>query len=99
MKHKIGSLVGVLLGSLMACQSTGILQGHSQEQAFRERYVQQPFYTAMFIHPYRYNEDYLIDLTHTVAELETETPRASVGVPLGTTLSICALILLNCHLI
>jgi len=90
-KHKIGSLLSVLLGSLMACQSTGILQGHSQEQAFRERYVQQPFYTAMFIHPYRYNEDYLIDLTHTVAELETETPRASVGVPLGSPITVVGL--------
>ena len=75
----------------MACQSTGILQGHSQEQTFRERYVQQPFYTAMFIHPYRYNEDYLIDLTHTVAELETETPRASVGVPLGSPVTVVGL--------
>ena len=79
MKHKIGGLCGVLLWTLMACQSPGILRGSSQEQAFRERYVQKPFYTAVFIHPYRYNEDYLIDLTGTIAELDTETPRAPVA--------------------
>ena len=83
MKHKIGSLLGVLLWTLMACQSTGILRGSSQEHAFQERYVQKPFYTAMFIHPYLYNEDFLIDLTGTVAELDAETPTllAPVAVP------------------
>jgi hypothetical protein len=90
-KHKIGSLLGILLWSLMACQSTSILRGSSQEQAFRERYVQKPFYTAMFIHPYRYNEDYLIDLTGTIADLETETPRASVAIPLGSPITIVGL--------
>ena len=82
MKHKMGGLLSVLLWTLTACQSTSILRGSSQEQAFRERYVQKPFYTAVFIHPYRYNEDYLIDLTGTVAELDTETPRAPVTVRL-----------------
>ena len=91
MKHKMGVLLGVLLWSLMACQSSSIFQGRSQEWAFRERYIQKPFYTAIFIHPYRYNEDYLIDLTHTVAELETETPRASVGVPLGSPITVVGL--------
>jgi hypothetical protein len=90
-KHKIGSLLGVLLWTLMACQSTGILQGSRHEQAFRERYVQKPFYTAVFIHPYLYNEDYLIDLTGTVAELDTETPRAPVAVPLGSPITIVGL--------
>ena len=91
MKHKMGGLIGVLLWILMACQGTGILQGSSQERAFRERYVQKPFYTAVFIHPYRYNEDYLIDLTGTVAELDTETPRAPVAVPLGSPVTIVGL--------
>jgi hypothetical protein len=90
-KHKIGVLLGVLLWSLMACQSSSIFQGRSQEWAFRERYIQQPFYTAIFIHPYRYNEDYLIDLTGTIAELETETPRASVAIPLGSPITIVGL--------
>jgi hypothetical protein len=92
-KHKMGGLLGLLLWTLMACQSTGILRGSSQEQAFRERYVQKPFYTAVFIHPYRYNEDYLIDLTGTVAELDTETPtlRAPVAVPLGSPITIVGL--------
>jgi hypothetical protein len=89
--HKIACLVSVLLWALMACQSTGILQGSKHEQAFRERYVQKPFYTAVFIHPYLYNEDYLIDLTGTVAELDTETPRAAVAIPLGSPITIVGL--------
>ena len=93
MKHKIGGLLSILLWTLMACQSSTILRGSSQEQAFRERYVQKPFYTAVFIHPYLYNEDYLIDLTGTVAELDAETPtlRAPVAVPLGSPISIVGL--------
>jgi hypothetical protein len=91
MQHKIGVLLGVLLWTLTACQSTGILLGSSQEQAFRERYVQKPFYTAVFIHPYRYNEDYLIDLTDTIAELDTVTPRAPVAIPLGSPITVVGL--------
>jgi hypothetical protein len=87
-KNKIGSLLGVLLWTLMACQSTGILRESSQERAFRERYVQKPFYTAVFIQPYRDNEDYLIDLTGTVAERATETPRAPVAIPLGSPITV-----------
>lgn len=90
-KHKIGFLVGVLLWILMACRSTGILQGSSQEHAFRERYAQGPFYTAMLIHPYRYNEEYLIDLTGTVAELESEMLRVPMVVPLGSPITIIGL--------
>ena len=93
MKHKIGGLLSILLWTLMACQSSSILRGSSQEQAFRERYVQKPFYTAVFIHPHLYNEDYLIDLTGTVAELDAETPalRAPVAVPLGSSITIVGL--------
>lgn len=91
MKHKIGILLGVLLWTLMACQTTGILYGSSQERAFRERYVQKPFYTAVFIHPYRYNEDYLIDLTGTIAERDTEAPRAPVAIPLGSPITVVGL--------
>jgi hypothetical protein len=90
-KYKIGGLVSVLLWTLMACQSTSILQGSSQEQAFREHYVQKPFYTAVFIHPYRYHDGYLLDLTSTIAELEAETPRAPVAVPLGSPITIVGL--------
>jgi hypothetical protein len=90
-KYKIGGLVSVLLWTLMACQSTRILQGSSQEQAFREHYVQKPFYTAMFIHPYHYHDGYLLDLTSTIAELDTETPRAPVAVPLGSPITIVGL--------
>ena len=91
MTHKIGALLSVLLWTLMACQSTGILRESSQERAFRERYVQKPFYTAVFIHPYRYHEDYLLDLTNTIAELDTETPRAPVAIPLGSPITVVGL--------
>jgi len=90
-KYKIEYLVGMLLCILTGCQSTGILQGSSQERAFRERYVQKPFYTAVAIHPYRYNEEYLIDLTGTVAESDAEPPRAPVAVTLGSPMTIVGL--------
>jgi hypothetical protein len=53
--------------------------------------VQKPFYTAVFIQPYRDNEDYLLDLTGTVAERETETPRAPVVIPLGSPITVVGL--------
>ena len=88
MKPKIACLASVLLGTLLACRSSGIFQSSSEERGFRERYLQKPFYTATLLHPYRYNEDYLIDLTGTVAELATETPRATVIVPLGSPITV-----------
>ena len=88
MKHKIACLLGMLLWTLMACTSSGIFQGRSQERAFQERYIHQPFYTAVFINPYRYNEDYLIDLTGAIAALDSATPRAPVTVPLGCPITV-----------
>jgi hypothetical protein len=76
---------------LMACRSTGILQSGRQEQAFRERYVDQPFYTAMLIQPYQYNDEYLIDLTGKVAEVDAEVLRAPVVVPLGSPITLVGL--------
>jgi len=43
------------------------------------------------LHPYRYNEDYLIDLTGAMAELDTETLRAPVVVPLGSPITVVGL--------
>ena len=91
MQHKITCLVSMLLWTLMACHSSNIFRDSSEERVFRERYLQKPFYTATLLHPYRYNEDYLIDLTSTVADLETETPRASVAIPLGSPITIVGL--------
>ncbi len=91
MKHKIACLVSVLLWTLIACRGSSILQGGRHEQAFRERYVQKPFYTATLLHPYRYNEGYLIDLTGAMAELDTETLRAPVVVPLGSPITVVGL--------
>jgi hypothetical protein len=90
-KHKIACLVSVLLWTLIACRSSGIFQGSSEERVFRERYLRKPFYTATLLHPYRYNDDYLIDLTGTVAELDTETLRAPVVVPLGSPITVVGL--------
>ena len=88
MKHKITYLVSVLLWTLMACHISSIFQGSNDERLFRERYLQKPFYTATLLHPYHYNEDYLIDLTGTVAELDTATLRAPVVVPLGSPITV-----------
>ena len=90
-KQKLGCLIGMLLCTLIACRSSGILQGSSQERAFWERYVEKPFYTAMVIQPYQHNEDYLIDLTGSMADVEAETLRAAVIVPLGTPITIIGL--------
>jgi len=84
-------LVGTLLILLTACQSSGILQGRSHERAFRERYLQRSFYTAMFIQPYRYNEDYLVDLAGKMSEAEADVPRAAVFVPVGTPITVVGL--------
>ena len=91
MKHKITCLVCMLLWTLMACRSSSIFQDSGAERVFRERYLQKPFYTATLLHPYRYNEDYLVDLTGTVAELDTETLRAPVVVPLGSPITVVGL--------
>jgi len=90
-RQKLGGLIGVLLCTLIACRSAGILQGGSQERAFRERYVEKPFYTAMLIQPYRYDEEYVIDLTGSLADVEADTLRAPVMVPLGTPITIVGL--------
>ena len=97
--QKLGGLIGVLLCTLIACRSVGILQGSGQERVFREHYVEKSFYTAMVIQPYRYNEEYLIDLTGSMADVEAETLRAataetlrtSMMVPLGTPITIIRL--------
>ena len=91
MRQKLGCLIGVLLYALIACHSVGILQGGSQVRAFRERYVEKPFYTSMVIQPYRYDEEYLIDLTGSLADIEADTLRAPVIVPLGTPITIVGL--------
>src|SRR5215471_12573431 len=91
MRRKLGCLIGVLLYALIACHSSGILQGGSQVRAFREHYVDQPFYTAMVIQPYRYNTEYLIDLTGSMADLDAGALRAPVVVPLGTPITIVGL--------
>jgi hypothetical protein len=81
-----------LLCSLAACRSHNtILRSTSEEQAFHQRYLNKPFYTAIVLRPYDYGEAYLIDLTGEIAEAPSETPRASITVPLGTPVAITGL--------
>ncbi len=91
MQRQFGFLGGMLLWTMVACQSSAIFQASRHEQAFRERYVDYPFYTAILLHPYRYNAEYLVDLTGTVAERESETVRAPVVVPVGTHIRVTGL--------
>ncbi len=92
MRRQFGLLV-CTLWLIFSCRSLdGIFQSTSQEASFRELYIDKPFYTAMVIHPYRYNNDaYLVDLTGQVLELAYETTRASVVVPLGTPIRLVGL--------
>jgi hypothetical protein len=43
------------------------------------------------MYPYRDNEEYLIDLTGTVAESDAKMPRAPIAVPLGSPMTIVGL--------
>ena len=81
-----------LLCGLAACRShTTILRSTLEDQAFHQRYVNKPFYTAMVLRPYDYGDAYLVDLTGEIAEAPYETPRASMTVPLGTPVTITGL--------
>lgn len=83
MKRIIG-LLGVMMWVLSACRSPGILQNVKQADMFRERYINKPFYTAMVLRPYRYEDEYLIDLTGKITETDFEMFRVPLTVPLGT---------------
>jgi hypothetical protein len=79
--------LGVVWG-LTACHIGDLLRNDAQERAFRERYVDRPFYTAMVLRPYPYQSGYLVDLSERFAEEEYATPHTSFTVPLGTPLTI-----------
>jgi hypothetical protein len=85
-------LLGILvLCTLASCRTSTILNSASQENAFRERYIGKPFYTAIVLRPYERGDAYLIDLTGTLAEATEQTPRASLIIPLGTPITVTAL--------
>jgi hypothetical protein len=67
------------------------LRSASQEKAFQQQYVNKPFYTAIVLRPYKYQDGYLIDLTGEIAAAPYETPRATITIPLGTPATITAL--------
>ncbi len=81
-------VIGMLLGMISGCHIDTIMRSSAQEKAFRARYVGQSFYTAMVIQPYRYGEDYLIDLTGKVTEIDAQAFRAPIVVPLGAPVSV-----------
>jgi hypothetical protein len=90
-RRKYAVLVFLLCG-LAACRSHNtILRSASEEQAFYQRYMNKPFYTAIVLRPYDYGDAYLIDLTGEVADAPYETLRASLAVPLGTPVTITGL--------
>ena len=84
-------LFGLLIGSLTGCQVNEIFRTGSQANQFRQRYVDQPRYTAMVLRPYQQGETYLIDLTGRIAEEAEGTYRAGTVVPLGVPITITAL--------
>ncbi len=78
-----------LLCYLMACRlNPTIFRNAAQEQAFRTRYIEQPWLTAMVLRPYHEAGGYLIDLIGQIAEEEFATYRTAEIVPLGTPLRI-----------
>jgi hypothetical protein len=68
------------------------LQSSSQEYTFQQRYIGKSFYTAMVLRPYELRDAYLIDLTGTIAEAAAQTPRSPLTIPLGTPITITALV-------
>jgi hypothetical protein len=92
MQRRKYAVLVFLLCSLAACRSHNtILRSASEEQAFHQRYMNKPFYTAIVLRPYDYGDAYLIDLTGEVADAPYETLRASLAVPLGTPVTITGL--------
>lgn len=76
---------------ITACRFGTILRTGGHEQTFREQYVGKPFYTAFVVRPYKLEKDFVIDLTGRVAEIDYETVRANVRVPLGSPITITAI--------
>jgi hypothetical protein len=85
-------LIIVLCGVLAGCPSQTILHSTSQEQAFQQSYVGKTFYTATVLRPYEFRDAYLIDLTGTIAGAPVQTPRSSLTIPLGTPITVTALV-------
>ena len=74
--------LGLWLG-ISGCASTGVFHPASEEQAFRERYMRQPWYTAITLRPYPHPEGYLIDLTGRMAHEQFGVYRAANAIPFG----------------
>jgi hypothetical protein len=88
MSKPVSCLAIAMLCLLTACRIESIMRSASQEKAFRRQYVDRTWYTAIVIQPYVYGNDYLIDLTGQVAEIDTALLRASIAVPLGAPLHL-----------
>jgi hypothetical protein len=83
------TVVGIVC-VITACRTGTILRAGKHERTFREQYIGKPFYTAFVARPYKLEHDYVIDLTGRVAEMDYETVRANVRVPLGSPITITA---------
>lgn len=81
-------LISLCIIILPACRMEGVLSTPRQERVFRERYMGKPFYTAIVLHPYRYHDEYLIDLSGKVTEVDYQNMRAPISVPLGKIITI-----------
>lgn len=92
--HRYGRLALVVVGlvcCLAACSVGTILRSRAQESAFREHYVGKPFYTAFIVRPYKQGNDFLIDLTGRMTEVDYTAVRTDVQIPLGTPITITAI--------
>src|SRR5687767_5701858 len=86
-----GVVMGLLMGLLTACQLNGMFRNGAQATAFRERYVDQPRYTAMVLRPYQQGDAYLVDLSGRLVQEQFSTYRAGMVVPLGSPITITRL--------
>lgn len=88
MNRRIYLLAVLLMWMLMACRVNTIMRSAAQERDFRQRYAGKSFYTAVVLQPYNYGDDYLIDLTGKVSEIDDQSVRTAIEIPLGTPITI-----------
>lgn len=77
-----------LVGALAACQSNPMFRSSLQDKVFQQRYLNQPWYTAMVLRPYRDDKGYVVDLSGRIAEEQFATYRSGDTVTLGTPITL-----------
>jgi hypothetical protein len=81
--YQLLMVLSLLLG-MSGCSSSGLFRSASHEEAFRHRFGQRQWYTAITLRPYAYPDGYMIDLTGTIAEEQFDTYRAAISIPFGS---------------